>query len=750
VVATSWRWCARTSPRAPQPAIVGGTVTEAATGEVVPGVPVAVGATWWPYTDEHWPLRARVAPAGRVTVTIAADYLQPVSRAVTAPATIDLAVTFDLDGGEQVIVEDSAPITAGLHTIDAATAARQAGTGGDALKAAGQRARRGPRQRRHPRAGGLGRVGPRHRASWFDDVPSARRCITSAAGGRSCRPSWSRAMAIDRAGFATPWSGATGGLIRVASRELPSTAGASAAVDPIDVGAVAWRRLGPLRVAVGGRVSYLDRTIGALLDGPTRERIPIPRWADGQALAQWSEGADRVDGLLLVGGDRLARTLPALDPAAAKRDRRAEDFARLAVGWRRALARGETRARLWLGLDRVTREQRFGAVPAEAATTTRSLGARVERQATRGGVVAVAGVDASLALSQHTRSGSLSIPTREGDVAIFGQPPGDDVAADAWSALTGDVAGYVQLDIVRGAVTVSPGVRVDAWLLGASRVTPVVGATPAVGWQDALVTVEPRLAAQVRRGPAALSVAAGRYHQPRRADDASAVFGTPVLGVEAAWHAAVTVAYALPTVDLELTGWGRRSGGLVARDPSPTPMRAAVLTQAGQGRAAGLELVARLRRWRGLSGWLAYGFTASVRQDAAGAAWRRFEHEQPHQLTIAAVIERGPWAASLRARYATGEPRTDVRGAFWDARGGRYQPIVGPIYGMRLPAFAQLDLRGERTLTVGGAAATLFVEIENLTARANAEEVVWSGDYAVRGYLEGLPFLALAGGRVSW
>jgi hypothetical protein len=725
-------------------------VTEAATGEVVPGVPVAVG-DMVAYTDEAGRYEL-VVPAGRVTVTIAVDYLRPVAQVLALAdgevRELPLAVEFSLEDAEHLVIEDRRPVVAGRATLDAATAARQAGTGGDALKALAS-------------APGVARgaAGTRELVVWgasandtavrFDDVPIP--ALFHLGGWRSIVPTELVAtMAIDRAGYAAPWGGATGGLIRVASRELPSTAGASAAVDPIDVGAVAWRRLGPLRVAVGGRVSYLDRTIGALLDGPTRERIPIPRWADGQALAQWSDGVDRVDGLRLVGGDRLARTLPALDPAAAKRDRRAEDFARLAVGWRRALARGETRARLWLGLDRVTREQRFGAVPAEAATTTRSLGARVERQATRGGVVAVAGVDASLALSQHTRSGSLSIPTREGDVAIFGQPPGDDVAADAWSALTGDVAGYVQLDIVRGAVTVSPGVRVDAWLLGASRVTPVVGATPAVGWQDALVTVEPRLAAQVRRGPAALSVAAGRYHQPRRADDASAVFGTPVLGVEAAWHAAVTVAYALPTVDLELTGWGRRSGGLVARDPSPTPMRAAVLTQAGQGRAAGLELVARLRRWRGLSGWLAYGFTASVRQDAAGAAWRRFEHEQPHQLTIAAVIERGPWAASLRARYATGEPRTDVRGAFWDARGGRYQPIVGPIYGMRLPAFAQLDLRGERTLTVGGAAATLFVEIENLTARANAEEVVWSGDYAVRGYLEGLPFLALAGGRVSW
>ena len=56
-----------------------------------------------------------------------------------------------------------------------------------------------------------------------------------------------------------------------------------------------------------------------------------------------------------------------------------------------------------------------------------------------------------------------------------------------------------------------------------------------------------------------------------------------------------------------------------------------------------------------------------------------------------------------------------------------------------------LDLHAERALAVGGATSSVFVEVENVTGRANAEEVVWSGDYATRGYLTGLPILALAG-----
>ena len=38
------------------------------------------------------------------------------------------------------------------------------------------------------------------------------------------------------------------------------------------------------------------------------------------------------------------------------------------------------------------------------------------------------------------RSGSLDIPPREGDIFVFGRPPGDDVNADAWHNHILDVA----------------------------------------------------------------------------------------------------------------------------------------------------------------------------------------------------------------------------------------------------------------------------------------------------------------------
>ena len=733
----------------PTVATVIGHVTDAATGEPLPGVPVRIGGALV-FSDADGAVTAEI-DAGTVAVVIEADYLVRREVIVVVGAgerrTIELAVTLDLEGAETVVVEDRAPLTPGHTAIDAQDAARQAGTGGDALKAA-QHAPGVARAAAGSRELVVWGAAPQDTAVLVDDVPVP--ALYHLGGWRSIVPTeLVAALAVDRAGFATPWSGAIGGLVRVSTRELPARPALTVAADLIDTGVVGTTRLGPARLGVGLRASYLDRVVGGAIDPAVAERIPIPRWGDAQLVIQVPRGDDRYDALVLAGADRLTRTLPSPDPAAVKSDARRDDFVRAALGWRRRLDDGEARLRGWLGLDASDRDQRFGAVPAALRARTIAGGARAERRTAVADVVVLLGVDGTLARTRLERRGSLSIPTREGDVSVWGQPPGDEVAADRWSALTGGAGAYAQADVVRRGVTVSPGLRVDAWVLGASRLTPRVGATPGLGWQAITLTAAPRLAATVRRGRLAVGGAAGLYHQPRRADDTSAVFGTPTLALERAWHATATAAVRVAAADLELTVWGRRASALVAREPSATPPLAATLTQEGRGRAIGVELVARLRGWRGLSGWIAYGLSSSERRDHESLGWRRFEHDQPHQLTVAATWQRGPWVASARFRFATGEPRTDVVGAFWDAGAGRYQPVTGPIYGIRLPSFAQLDVHGERTFAVGGSTVAAFVELENVLGRANAEELVWSGDYAMRGYLAGLPFLALVGARWS-
>jgi hypothetical protein len=292
-------------------------------------------------------------------------------------------------------------------------------------------------------------------------------------------------------------------------------------------------------------------------------------------------------------------------------------------------------------------------------------------------------------------------------------------------------------------------------MLGASRLTPRVGATPGLGAQQILFTEDPRGSIQVPlqlplAGEATVRVDAGRYHQARAASDTSAVFGSPQLGVEQAWHVTAGGQWRRPPFAIEAAVYARWLDDLVARDLAVTPPLAQALTQDGTGRVLGAELTARVVGWRGLTGWLSYSLSRSTRKDAAAQPERLFDHDQTHGLIAVAGWEHGPWTLGGRVRVATGEPRTTVVGAFFDSRSGRFQPIRGLHNGARLPAFFAADLRAERRFAISGdVRGAAYLEIQNLTGRANAEEIIYSADFTQHGYLTSLPLLAIGGVRIE-
>ncbi|MEO8549240.1 MAG: hypothetical protein ABI678_04685, partial [Kofleriaceae bacterium] len=163
----------------------------------------------------------------------------------------------------------------------------------------------------------------------------------------------------------------------------------------------------------------------------------------------------------------------------------------------------------------------------------------------------------------------------------------------------------------------------------------------------------------------------------------------------------------------------------------------------------GVQLTARVIDWHGLSGWLSYNLSRSRRKDADDQPWRFFDHDQTHGLIAVAGWEHGPWTLGGRVRFATGEPRTPVLGAFFDTRTGRFEPIRGDHNGTRLPAFFAADVRAERRVPLGPIHGAIYLEIQNLTNRANAEELIYSADFTEQGFLTSLPLLAIVGLRVE-
>ena len=458
--------------------------------------------------------------------------------------------------------------------------------------------------------------------------------------------------------------------------------------------------------------------------------------------------SDLGDRLVLTGFalgslDALDRELVSDDPATATSEQIDRRSLRAAVALRRDRDDGYDSAMLWGGRDRSFDDYAFGLVPASLHQDTWVAGARAAQQtrfADRATLTIGADVDGAFA--DLSRAGSQSIPAREGDVHIFGLPPGDDVAADQWTATTVDSAAHAMTDVAIGPVIATAGVRVDGWLTGASHIVPTRRDFPPVAEQDMTVTADPRGSVQATIAPGlVLRADAGRYHEARQASDTSAVFGTPSLGIEEAWHATAGGQWRATgaPIALEAAAYLRDLDDLVARDGRVTPPVAHLLTMAGTGRVRGVEVTAARRR--AIAGCRA-GCPTTCR--AAGAtttsarARRFFDHDQTHGLVAVAGWERGPWTLGARVRFATGEPRTGVVGAFFDTRTGRFDPILGAANGERLPAYFAADARAERRFPLRGAKGAVYVELQNITDRANAEEIIYNADFTQEGLPDGI------------
>ncbi len=120
---------------------------------------------------------------------------------------------------------------------------------------------------------------------------------------------------------------------------------------------------------------------------------------------------------------------------------------RAQVTLRRTRDNGWDSATLWVGRDRNQDDLQVGLIPASQRVRQWVGGARASQETKLTEIATLTlGADVDGELARIERSGSLTIPAREGDLRIFGQPPGDDVNADRWTTTTVDGAGYASVD----------------------------------------------------------------------------------------------------------------------------------------------------------------------------------------------------------------------------------------------------------------------------------------------------------------
>ncbi len=692
--------------------------------------------------QEGTPATARSAPAPEVPAT-PGPMPEPASPPVLAPV-------------EEVVVRGTTRKREVTDvTVSAAAASKVAGTQGDPIKVV-------------QNLPGLARpsFGSGQLIVW-GSAPSETRTyvdgveIPTLFHGSALRSTVNgdlvRDVTLTPGAYGPEYGRALGGMVRVETRDLPdSGVHGYAAADTLDGSGMVTAVLGDrVRVGAAARYGWLEGELRAV-DAPDVDQFfAIPRYADYQGKMQIAlRRRESLDAVFLGSRDDLSEVIPDSDPAHARSETTSTSYQRLYLHYRRLLDDGASLDAVpFVGHDTNNLNASFGGNPATLDQSTWRWGIRSSyRSRVAEPVTLTLGLELDGSSAQVSRDGSLLIPPREGDVAVFGQPPGGDADADTWKAGVLDVAPYLVAGVAVGPLSVSPGLRLDGLLLQTSRQTPRVGATPPIGFEQLRGEVEPRIAARLRV-TSRLSIlgAAGVYSQPPDPADLSAVFGNPTLGPEAADHASLGQSLRLTSsLSLETIAFYKWLRGLAVRDPSPTPKVADALLQEGVGRAYGVQLLLRQQPWHGFFGWIAYTMSRSERRDTSGSSWRLFDYDQPIVLTVVASKELEAWTVGLRFRFARGLPRTPVIGAFYDAKDDLYQPIFGPQNAIRLPDFWQLDLRVDRSFLLGNAARLLlYVEGLNVANHTNGEEYIYNVDYTRRGTIVGLPAIAGLGARLA-
>ncbi len=726
-----------------------------------------------------WPARAGAADGGPVDGGVPADGSPADAAAPDAPTRPDAGAP---DAGEPDVsaLEQAAAVAAGAETIVVSAAddvdeevivrarrvrseagrtgvrveeaRRVPGTQGDAAKVVQSL----PGVAR-PAFGGdklvVWGAAPRDTRVYVDGVEIP--ALYHLGGVRSVLPAdLVRSLELVPGGFGVEHGRSLGGVVRLETRELPEGLHGFVAADLLDASAmVTASPLPRLRLAVSGRYGWLDRILlGAIRD--VGDFVPIPRYDDEQVKVTLALRDDEELGLLfLATHDKLRRAVASPDPAETRAEDTVTSAYRFILRYARIFPDGASvTVSPSVGWDRATSATSFGAVPTYTDADSVRYGVRaVWRQRLAPRLTATAGMDFQGSHTQNGRYGSLTLPPREGDPYVFGQPPGAEIANDDWTTEIVDAAPFAGAELALGPLTLAPGLRVDAFLIEGDRLLPRVGLAPATGFSRLEWSADPRLSAVLRVAPGvSVSGSAGLYHQPPAAEDLSATFGSPALRLERGWQATLGAAAALGAVaTVEATGFWKSLADLVVRSRAPSPALAHALVQTGEGHGYGVQLLVRRELARGLFGWIAYTFSRAERKDEADPLYRLFDHDQPHVLAAVASWEVGGWAFGGRARYASGAPRTPVDGAFYDARDDRYEPIMGLQNSIRIPAFFQLDLRIDRRFAVGALRIDLYLDVQNVTNRDNAEEIVYDRTYRQRGHVTGLPTLAVLGARVE-
>jgi hypothetical protein len=151
------------------------------------------------------------------------------------------------------------------------------------------------------------------------------------------------------------------------------------------------------------------------------------------------------------------------------------------------------------------------------------------------------------------------------------------------------------------------------------------------------------------------------------------------------------------------------------------------------GHATGGDVVLERRAPSGLTGWIGYTYSRLRHQDTVTGETFDADFDQRHTLNVF-VQQRLSYRTTLSAKLRVGS-NVPIVGYFDGEVGGL--ALGATRNAVRLPTYARLDLRANRTFTFNHGRVTLFVELMNALNRDNVSQ----SNGSIRSSFEAVGFL---------
>jgi TonB family protein len=252
-----------------------------------------------------------------------------------------------------------------------------------------------------------------------------------------------------------------------------------------------------------------------------------------------------------------------------------------------------------------------------------------------------------------------------------------------------------------------------------------------------------------------LKASSGLYSQPPQPFQSIGLGTTARLFAERSWNSSIGFEHQInQAISWDLDVFYRKTDNLVVFSDAFGGVGAngQPFTNAGDGYAAGFELILRHAPVNRFFGWVSYTFSRSFRRNRPEDDYVPFNFDQPHIFSAqGGYTLPKDFGISAQVQVVSGNPYTPLTAGVYDADTDSYNGFsTAPPNSLRLPVFVQTSVRVDKTFTFKTWQLEAYLELINAIRGVNPEATVYSYDFSEFAFVRGLPLIPNIGLEVRY